>query len=86
MFVKGQVQGVGFRWWVARQASLLGIDGSVRNLPDGSVEIVASGNDEALGAFVSLCRQGPSGAQVESVLTGVCESMVEKGFRIARSI
>ena len=46
--IQGRVQGVGYRYWVARQAGLIGIDGWVRNRRDGSVEAVFSGKDNAL--------------------------------------
>ena len=86
LVVKGSVQGVGFRWWAARQAAALDLDGSVRNLPDGSVEIIASGLDEAVEQLVLLCREGPPGALVETVVAEMCPAPGEKGFRIARSV
>jgi acylphosphatase len=85
LIVRGTVQGVGFRWWAARQASLLDLDGSVRNRFDGSVEIVVAGSEEAVGEFVSLCRTGPPGAEVEEVSSEAWAPPVERGFRIARS-
>jgi acylphosphatase len=85
MVIKGQVQGVGFRWWAARQASSLGLDGSVRNMPDGSVEIVASGQDSSVEQMAALCREGPAGAHVIAVESEVCQAPDEKGFRIARN-
>jgi acylphosphatase len=66
--VAGVVQGVGFRWFVARHARSLGLSGFARNLPDGRVEVVVAGNDD--GAIASLeqrLRAGPAHAQVESV-------------------
>ena len=47
--VRGMVQGVGFRWFVQREAARLGLDGWVANQVDGSVEVVAEGPDAALG-------------------------------------
>jgi acylphosphatase len=67
IIVVGYVQGVGFRSNTQRQASKLGLSGWVRNLPDGSVEIHAEGDDAALGEFVEWCRGGPSDAIVEVV-------------------
>jgi acylphosphatase len=65
--VSGLVQGVGFRWFVARHARSLGLTGYARNLPNGSVEVVVSGPDEALLALERLLRAGPAHAQVEQV-------------------
>jgi acylphosphatase len=63
--VSGLVQGVGFRWFVARHARALGLAGYARNLPDGRVEVVVSGPDDALPALERLLRAGPANAQVE---------------------
>lgn len=58
--VGGRVQGVGFRWWVLSQARELGLAGSVRNLPDGRVEIRAQGSPVALAALVERTTEQPS--------------------------
>ena len=66
--VSGMVQGVGFRWFVARHARALGLSGYARNLPDGSVEVVAEGGDEAaLARLEERLRAGPAHARVEGV-------------------
>jgi acylphosphatase len=65
--VSGMVQGVGFRWFVARHARALGLTGFARNLPDGRVEVVVSGPEESLPALEQLLRAGPAHAQVERV-------------------
>lgn len=65
--VHGRVQGVGFRYAVARLARSRGVAGSVRNRPDGAVEAVFEGDDEAIAALVDFCRGGPRGAAVERV-------------------
>jgi acylphosphatase len=65
--VAGRVQGVGFRWFVLRAATGCGVRGDVRNLPDGSVEIRATGRPEQLSALLSEVRAGPRGARVDSV-------------------
>jgi acylphosphatase len=65
--VHGLVQGVFFRDTTRRQAEQRGVAGWVRNNPDGSVEAVFEGEDEAVERLVELCRQGPRGARVESV-------------------
>lgn len=65
--VFGMVQGVGFRWFVARQARSLGLTGYARNLPDGSVEVMVDGPEDAMPALERLLRTGPANAQVDRV-------------------
>ena len=65
--VRGRVQGVGFRWWTARQARTLGLSGSVRNLLDGAVEIHVSGDEDAVSEFKARLGRGPRTARVEAV-------------------
>lgn len=65
--VSGRVQGVGFRWFVARQARRLGLAGYARNRADGSVEVIASGADEALKALERTLHDGPELARVAAV-------------------
>ncbi len=65
--VHGRVQGVGFRWWVWRQATGLGLRGLARNLRDGSVEVIAEGSESALGDLERALALGPPAAWVERV-------------------
>ncbi len=65
--VRGRVQGVGFRYFVQRYARELGLDGFVRNLGDGGVELEAIGSAEDLDRLEALLREGPPGAHVEHV-------------------
>ena len=66
--VAGLVQGVGFRWFVARHARGLGLAGYARNLADGRVEVVATGSEPAaLARLEELLRAGPAHARVDSV-------------------
>jgi acylphosphatase len=65
--VFGMVQGVGFRWFVARHARSLGLTGFARNLPNGSVEVMVDGPEEAMPALERLLRTGPANAQVDKV-------------------
>ena len=66
--ITGRVQGVGFRWWVRRQAEALGLVGWVMNGDDErSVDVVAEGSGPALAELERLLNAGPSGALVESV-------------------
>lgn len=57
--VKGQVQGVGFRWWTRARALELGLRGSATNLADGRVEVVAEGPEPALRSLLAALR-GPA--------------------------
>jgi acylphosphatase len=66
--VRGTVQGVGFRWFVQREAAHLGLAGWVMNRRDGSVEVVAEGPEEALEQLVERLRAGPPGAAVLSLV------------------
>ena len=74
--VSGRVQGVGFRAFVADAARAEGLDGWVRNLPDGPVEVHAEGDAEALGRFEWRLWQGPPMARVDDV---VAEESVPAG-------
>jgi acylphosphatase len=65
--VRGRVQGVGFRWFVEREAHILGIAGWVRNNADGSVEVLAMGTREQLAGLRSRLREGPRAARVDEV-------------------
>ena len=66
--VRGQVQGVGFRWFVRERARRLGLAGWVRNQRDGSVEVAARGAADALRALEAALRDGPDRAHVTSVV------------------
>ena len=63
--VVGRVQGVAFRWHTQRRATRLGLTGTVRNEPDGSVKIVAEGERSALEAFADWTLLGPETARVD---------------------
>jgi acylphosphatase len=65
--IRGRVQGVGFRWFVMREAERLKLGGFVTNLPDGSVEVVSQGPEEALEMLEGQLRRGPSHARVDDV-------------------
>jgi acylphosphatase len=78
--VKGRVQGVGFRYNVRRQALSLGLDGFVRNMPDGSVYIEAEGYPTELDEFVEWLRVGSSGSRVIDVIVTVSNLEGLTGF------
>jgi acylphosphatase len=65
--VRGRVQGVGFRWFVEREAHILKIAGWVRNNADGGVEIFAQGTRDQLTGLRSRLREGPRAARVDGV-------------------
>jgi acylphosphatase len=66
-FVRGRVQGVGFRYFAQRAASQLGLAGYVRNLDDGSVEVYAVGPAEQLAELAGYLQKGPRWAEVRGV-------------------
>ena len=73
VFVRGRVQGVGFRWWTRARALELGLVGHARNTDDGRVEVVAEGDPATLQRLLDLLAEQPSGhrrpGRVESVST-----------------
>lgn len=71
VFVRGEVQGVGFRWWTRARALELGLAGSARNLPDGRVEVVAQGAGDAVERLVALLQETPSTTARPGTVTGV---------------
>ncbi len=81
-FIRGRVQGVGFRYFVELAAHDLGVTGYTRNLDDGRVEVYAIGTEEQLSELSSLLRRGPRWADVRGI--EVMEAAPEKlsGFRI----
>lgn len=64
--IGGRVQGVGFRMFTVDRASVEGLHGYVRNLPDGRVEAVVEGDEESVERVERALRRGPASAQVES--------------------
>jgi acylphosphatase len=66
--IQGRVQGVGFRWFVHREASELNLRGWVRNTEDGHVEVVAVGEPETLAELAQALRKGSRGSRVDAVI------------------
>jgi acylphosphatase len=66
--VKGRVQGVGFRWFVHREAGELGLKGWVRNTEDGHVEVVAAGDPKELADLAAALHKGSRGSRVDAVI------------------
>ncbi len=65
--VKGKVQGVGFRWTVVEHAEQVGLTGAVKNLSDGSVEIIAQGDEEQLNHLLKKIEQDPGLARIHAI-------------------
>jgi len=81
----GRVQGVGFRYFVLREAEALGVDGWVRNRGDGTVEAFARGSNEELDRFQDRIQEGPRWSRVTSVsVTDEPDEDVVQGFEIRR--
>jgi acylphosphatase len=80
LIVRGRVQGVGYRWWACEEARRLGLDGWVRNLADGSVEVVAAGPEGVVAELVESCRAGPRSARVTSVERYAAADVAIRGF------
>ena len=67
--ISGRVQGVNFRYYTLQQAIGLGVEGWVRNLPDGRVEAVFEGDEAAVDQILAWCQMGPRSARVDEVQT-----------------
>jgi len=78
--ITGHVQGVGYRFWAERAAAALGISGWVRNRSDGTVELLATGSEDAIAAMIEACRQGPRAAVVSDVAASDAEDDGSEGF------
>lgn len=68
LLIRGVVQGVGFRWFMAQEAHRRGLGGWVRNLSDGRVEALVCGEEEAVAEMLNWATQGPPGARVDEIL------------------
>ncbi|MFT3941875.1 acylphosphatase [Rhodopseudomonas sp. BR0G17] len=66
--IRGRVQGVGYRAWLAHTAEAMGLQGWVRNRRDGSVEATLAGGDHVVSEMIARCQHGPSAARVEAVV------------------
>jgi acylphosphatase len=80
--ISGRVQGVFFRASCARRADELGLSGWVRNRPDGDLEAVFEGPEQAVEDILAWCREGPPDARVDRVDVRAEPPLVETGFRI----
>ncbi len=82
--VKGRVQGVGFRWFVHREASELELCGWVRNTEEGDVEIVAAGTAQDLSELRASLKKGPRGSRVDQVVEHHLDENEGKGLEAFR--
>ena len=89
--VIGRVQGIGFRRWAEREAQKLGVWGWVRNVSDGSVELMIEGEDCAVNRLLASCLEGPAFSQVLGIqpvtIPYATPEPVQKGvFKIVASV
>lgn len=90
--LRGRVQGVGFRAFIAHHAQERGLDGWVRNRENSSVEAVLTGPSHAVEAVLEACRQGPAGAEVkeldlrEEEAAGLISSSRPAGFYVLPTV
>lgn len=82
--IQGRVQGVGFRWFVHREASELALRGWVRNTEDGDVEVVAAGEAEDLAELRASLRRGPRGSRVDRLIEHTLADSEAKGLHSFR--
>ncbi|WP_156093148.1 acylphosphatase [Planktothrix serta] len=82
VFVSGQVQGVGYRYYTQKQATHRGIQGWVRNLADGRVEAVFEGNRNTVDGMIQWCYHGPKSAHPRDVIVHFEEPEGLQGFEI----
>jgi acylphosphatase len=82
--IQGRVQGVGFRWFVHREASELDLRGWVRNTEEGDVEVVASGSAEDLAELRESLRRGPRGSRVDRLIEHYLEEAEAKSLNSFR--
>ena len=82
--VKGKVQGVFYRQTAKEKAQEFGISGKVMNLPNGDVQVIATGHDEKIDRFIDWCRQGPLKATVTGLEIRDLPDEVFSHFQIVR--
>ncbi len=84
VFVSGRVQGVGYRYCTVNEAQRLGVNGWVRNLPDGRVEAVFEGSRTVVEEIIRWCHKGPTAAVVKDVAVEYEELEGLPGFETRR--
>jgi acylphosphatase len=81
LVIEGLVQGVGYRAWMVREATRLGVSGWVRNRSDGTVEALVHGDTAAVEELLRGCRRGPPAAVVMVIQEDLAEPEPQPGFR-----
>ncbi len=83
ILIQGRVQGVGFRQFTVQIAHKYNIEGTVKNLPDGSVECIARGKEEDLNHFINSLKKGPPLSKVLDLkIEEISPKFVPSGFKI----
>ena len=80
--ISGRVQGVGFRWFVEREAALIGVTGWVKNCENGAVEVMATGTGEQHVSLRRKLQEGPRAARVDQVSACRAPLLETQSFRI----
>ena len=80
--ISGRVQGVGFRWFVEREAAQVGVTGWVRNCENGDVEVMATGTREQHSVLRDSLQRGPRAARVDRVGESSAPLLQAQSFRI----
>lgn len=81
--IKGVVQGVFFRKFVKENAEELGVRGYVRNLEDGSIELVIEGKDEKVNELLDRCKKGPKHSEIKYIEVEEIKHQGLEGFKIS---
>jgi acylphosphatase len=82
--IEGKVQGVGFRYYILKNARAHRINGWVKNTPDCALEVQAIGNEMDMDVFLDYCQQGPPQSRVEKISTSTLQNFVADEFIIRR--
>jgi len=82
LIIRGKVQGVFYRVSARKKAIEIGISGWIKNTPELHVEVMAQGTDEQLQQFIEWCREGPSKARVDNIITEEATGLHFEEFKI----